>query len=239
MSKKQERPRLSGKKLKAYNNITKKESRILVIGDLHEPFCLDGYFEFCKETYANYNCNRVIFIGDVIDAHASSYHEQDPDGMGGGDELSLAIKKLKKWHKEFPNAEVMIGNHDRIAYRKAFSGGIPKRWMKPFEDVLETPTWSYLESIEIDNVLYEHGEGGQAQTKARNNMMSSVCGHTHTEAYVKWLVGKKFKVFGMQVGCGVDSTAYATAYAKNFKKQAIGVGVVVGGHTAFNVLMDL
>ena len=235
MSKKQERPRLSGKKLKAYNNITKKESRILVIGDLHEPFCLDGYFEFCKETYNNYNCNRVIFIGDVIDAHASSYHEQDPDGMGGGDELTLAIKKLKKWHKEFPNAEIMIGNHDRIAYRKAFSGGIPKRWMKPFEDVLETPTWSYLESIEIDNVLYEHGEGGQAQTKARNNMMSSVCGHTHTEAYVKWLVGKKFKVFGMQVGCGVDSTAYA----KNFKKQAIGVGVVVGGHTAFNVLMDL
>tara|TARA_R110000851_G_scaffold300252_1_gene456356 strand:+ start:375 stop:1094 length:720 start_codon:yes stop_codon:yes gene_type:complete len=239
MRKKEERPRLSGKKLKAYKNIIKKESRILVIGDLHEPFCLDGYFEFCKETYANYNCNRVVFIGDVIDAHASSYHEQDPDGMGGGDELTLAIKKLKKWHKEFPNAKIMIGNHDRIAYRKAFSGGIPKRWMKPFEEVLETPTWSYLESIEIDNVLYEHGEGGQAQTKAKNNMMSSVCGHTHTEAYVKWLVGKKFKVFGMQVGCGVDSTAYATAYAKNFKKQAIGVGVVVGGHTAFNVLMDL
>ena len=233
------RPRLKGKIKKAYNNIIKKENRILVIGDLHEPFCLDGYFEFCKETYNNYNCNRVIFIGDVIDAHASSYHEQDPDGMGGGDELTLAIKKLKKWHKEFPNAEIMIGNHDRIAYRKAFSGGIPKRWMKPFEDVLETPTWSYLESIEIDNVLYEHGEGGQAQTKAKNNMMSSVCGHTHTEAYVKWLVGKNFKVFGMQVGCGVDSTAYATAYAKNFKKQAIGVGVVVGGHTAFNVLMDL
>jgi len=233
------RPRLKGKIKKAYKNIIKKENRILVIGDLHEPFCLDGYFEFCKETYNNYNCNRVIFIGDVIDAHASSYHEQDPDGMGGGDELTLAIKKLKKWHKEFPNAEIMIGNHDRIAYRKAFSGGIPKRWMKPFEDVLETPTWSYLESIEIDNVLYEHGEGGQAQTKAKNNMMSSVCGHTHTEAYVKWLVGKNFKVFGMQVGCGVDSTAYATAYAKNFKKQAIGVGVVVGGHTAFNVLMDL
>ena len=233
------RPRLKGKIKKAYKNIIKKENRILVIGDLHEPFCLDGYFEFCKETYNNYNCNRVIFIGDVIDAHASSYHEQDPDGMGGGDELTLAIKKLKKWHKEFPNAEVMIGNHDRIAYRKAFSGGIPKRWMKPFEEVLETPTWSYLESVEIDNVLYEHGEGGQAQTKAKNNMMSSVCGHTHTEAYVKWLVGKKFKVFGMQVGCGVDSTAYATAYAKNFKKQAIGVGVVVGGHTAFNVLMDL
>jgi predicted phosphodiesterase len=233
------RPRLKGNKKKAFLNLTKPENRILVIGDLHEPFCLDGYLKFCKETYANYNCNKVVFIGDVIDSHASSYHEQDPDGMGGGDELDLAIKKLKRWHKSFPEADVMIGNHDRIAYRKAFTGGIPKRWMKPFSEVLETPTWNYLESIEIDNVLYEHGEGGQAFTKAKNNMMSSVCGHTHTEAYVRWVVGKKFKVFAMQTGCGVDATAYATAYAKNFKKQCIGVGVVIGGHTAFNVLMDL
>lgn len=233
------RPRIKGNVKKAFERITKKENRILIIGDLHEPFCLDEYFDFCKKTYAEYNCNRVIFIGDVIDSHASSYHEQDPDGMGGGDELTLAIDRLKKWHDEYPNAQVMIGNHDRIAYRKAFTGGIPKRWMKPFEEVLNTPTWEYLESIEIDNVLYEHGEGGQAFTKAKNNMMSSVCGHTHTEAYVRWLVGKRFKVFAMQVGCGVDASAYATAYAKNFKKQAIGCGVVIGGHTAINRLMDL
>ncbi len=233
------RPRLKGNRKIAFENLTKKENRILIIGDLHEPFCLDGYLKFCKQTYAAYNCNKVIFIGDVIDAHASSYHEQDPDGMGGGDELDFAIKKLKKWYKAFPKADVMIGNHDRIAYRKAFSGGIPKRWMKPFEEVLETPKWNYLENIEIDNVLYEHGEGGQALTKAKNNMMSSVCGHTHTEGYVKWLVGKKFKVFAMQVGCGVDATAYATAYAKNFKKQVIGCGVVLGGKVAINVLMDL
>ena len=88
-------------------------------------------------------------------------------------------------------------------------------------------------------MLYEHGEGGQAKTKAKNNMMSSVCGHTHTQAYVEWLVGKKYRVFGMQVGCGVDASTYAAAYAKNFKKQAIGCGVVLGGHTAINVLMPL
>ena len=32
------RPRLRGNKLKAFENITKKEERVLVIGDLHEPF---------------------------------------------------------------------------------------------------------------------------------------------------------------------------------------------------------
>ena len=39
------RPRLKGNILKAYQSITKQEERILVIGDLHEPFCLDGYLQ--------------------------------------------------------------------------------------------------------------------------------------------------------------------------------------------------
>ncbi len=94
MKSKDVRPRLHGNKLKAFKNITKEESRVLCIGDLHEPFCLDGYLEFCQEQYANYNCNQVVFIGDVVDSHFSSFHETDADGMGGGDELDLAITKI-------------------------------------------------------------------------------------------------------------------------------------------------
>jgi len=60
-----------------------KEERVLVIGDIHEPFCLKGYLEFCISVYNNYSCNRVVFIGDVIDNHYSSYHETDADGLGG------------------------------------------------------------------------------------------------------------------------------------------------------------
>jgi len=63
------RPRLKGNKKIAYDYINKQERRILVIGDIHAPFTLCGYLEFCKETYAKYNCNQVIFIGDIIDNH--------------------------------------------------------------------------------------------------------------------------------------------------------------------------
>tara|TARA_R110002096_G_scaffold391109_1_gene585964 strand:+ start:31 stop:741 length:711 start_codon:yes stop_codon:yes gene_type:complete len=234
----EERPRLSGNKLAAYNHITKQERRILVIGDLHAPFELDGYFDFCKETYKNYNCNQVIFIGDIIDNHYSSFHTTDPDGMGGGDELSHAINDVQKWAIEFPVADVLIGNHDRIIMRKAFDSAIPKVWIKSYNDVLGT-NWNWVERIVYDNVQFVHGEGGTARTKAKNDMMSTVQGHIHTQAYVEWMVGRKFRVFSMQVGCGVDSKSYAAAYAKNFKKQAIGCGVVLGGHTAINCLMDL
>lgn len=235
----EERPRLKGDKLAAYNHLTKEERRILVIGDLHLPFCLDGYLEHCKRVYARNLCNQVIFIGDIIDSHAFSYHEPDPNGMSAGDELEAAIEDVKAWYKTFPVADVLIGNHDRLALRKSTTGGIPRQWVRHYNEVLKTPNWKWHESVVYDDVLYEHGEGGQALTKAKNNMMSSVCGHTHTSAYVHWLVGKKFKIFACQVGCGIDATAYAANYARNYKKQAIGAAVVLGGHTVFNSLMDL
>jgi hypothetical protein len=211
---------------------------ILVVGDLHEPFCLEGYLDFCLEQYETYNCNQVIFIGDILDNHAFSYHEPDPNGMSAGLELKKSIEKVAEWYKAFPEADICVGNHDLMASRKAMTGGIPSAWIKSYNDVLGTPNWNWVDSVVYDNVLYEHY--GQAQTKAKNNLMSSVCGHIHTEAYCKWFVGKRFRIFGMQVGCGVDSSTYASAYAKNFKKQAIGCSVVLNdGKLPINLLMPL
>jgi hypothetical protein len=80
----------------------------LIIGDLHEPFTREGYLKFCKSIQKRYNCKRVVFIGDVIDNHYPSFHTTDPDGYGGGTELELAIDKLSKWYKAFPEAYVTM-----------------------------------------------------------------------------------------------------------------------------------
>ena len=98
---------------------------------------------------------------------------------------------------------------------------------------------NWTERIVYDDVQYVHGEGGTARTKAKNDMMSTVQGHIHTQAYTEFTVGRKFKVFGMQVGCGVDSKSYAAAYAKELQKASNSCGVIIGGHTAINCLMEL
>ena len=41
------------------------------------------------------------------------------------------------------------------------------------------------------------------------------------------------------IGCGIDFDSYAMAYAKAGKKPAVGVGVILGGHTPINCMMDL
>ena len=238
MSLNESRPRLRGDKRIAYDNLNTKERRILVIGDIHAPFELDGYLEFCQETYSKYLCNQVIYIGDIIDNHYTSYHETSSDAMGGLDELEHAIKAVKRWSDAFPVADVLIGNHDRMVMRKAQTSDIPSAWIKSYNEVLGT-NWNWTERIVYDGVQFVHGEGGTASTKSKNDMMSTVQGHIHTQCYTMWSVGRNFKVFGMQVGCGVNGSSYAAAYAKNFKKQAIGCGVVLGGHRAINCLMDL
>tara|TARA_R100000664_G_C2753760_1_gene141208 strand:+ start:23 stop:742 length:720 start_codon:yes stop_codon:yes gene_type:complete len=232
------RPRLKGNKKRAFEYFTKNERRILVIGDIHAPFVLDGYLEFCQETYAKHNCNQVIFIGDILDNHYSSFHQTDPNGMGGGQELEHAITIVQEWYRAFPVADVLIGNHDRIIMRKAVDSDVPKQWIKSYNEVLGVD-WNWTERIVYDGVQFVHGEGGTARTKAKNDMMSTVQGHIHTQCYTEWLVGRNFRVFGMQVGCGIDAKSYAAAYAKHFKRQAIGCGVILGGHTAINCLMEL
>ena len=218
---------------------SKSGKNVLVIGDLHEPFCLDGYLEHCVETYNKYKCNEVVFIGDIIDNHASSYHETDPDGHSAGQELKMAIQRIKQWYSAFPKATVIIGNHDRLIMRKAYSSGLSKMWIKDYAEVLGTPGWNFTDSIEIDNVLYIHGEGGTARARVRRDLQSIVQGHLHSQAYIDWCVGAKFKLFGMQTGCGIDHRSYAMAYGKEGPKPAIACGVILQGEVPINIMMNL
>ena len=199
----------------------------LIIGDIHEPFCLDGYKEFCYKQYKAFKCKEVVFIGDVIDSHYSSFHTADPDGFGAGEELDRAINKLQKWATLFPIAKVCIGNHDAIVRRKAFDSGLSKRWIRDYDEVLNVPGWDFKESHRIGNVLYVHGTGTSGRNAAANKALQFGCniiqGHIHTEASVIY----NGTFWGMQTGCGVDRKSYAMAYSKHFAKTyKISCGIV-------------
>jgi predicted phosphodiesterase len=216
------------------------KNNVLVIGDIHEPFTLDGYLEFCLEQYHKHECNEVVFIGDIIDNLYASYHETPTCAMGGDNELELAIKKLAKWYEAFDKATVIIGNHDRLIMRKAQTSNIPSKWIKSYKEVLEVPNWNFTERYVKDDVQYIHGEGGTARTKCRADMMNTVQGHLHTQCYIEHYVGQNFRVWGMQVGTGINHESYAMAYAKAGKKPAVACAVVKdNGSLPINILMPL
>lgn len=213
-------------------------TRVLIIGDLHTPFEHQDYLAHCKKVAKEYKTTHTIFIGDVIDAHFSSYHETNPDGYGAGDELRLSIERLSKWHKAFPNADVILGNHDRMAMRKIQTAGLSSKWLRSIEEVLETPTWNFSIRRVYDDVLYIHGEGPTARSKALRSNMSVVQGHRHTEGYVWYNPTEGKTIFGMQVGTGVNDDSYAFEYAKDHPPSILSCGVVTNsGKHAYLVPM--
>jgi metallophosphoesterase superfamily enzyme len=222
------------------NDNKNEESIVLSIGDIHSPFEHKDYLNFCKKIYKKYNCNKVIFLGDIIDNHVSSFHETDIDGHSGALELELAKKVMSEYHKAFPNAMCCIGNHDAIPNRKAFSSGISKTWIKPISEVLNTPSWVFADHFIIDNVKYTHGTGRQARQRSLQDMISVVQAHYHSTSYIENYVGADgTRRFAMQVGCGINIDEYAFAYGRNFAKPHLNVAVIINGKLPIIEFMDV
>ena len=217
------------KKRKASSKIT--SENVLVIFDLHAPFIKDGYLDFCKKIYSEYNCSSVVFTGDIADFHFSSYHETDADGFSAGEELDRAIEQLKGFHDAFPNSKVCLGNHDAIIQRKMATGALSNRWMRPLNEVLQVPTWEFREEWIINKVKYIHGLGMKIRPRVMSEMCSCVQGHYHSETEYVTFVNEKQMMFGMQGGCGVNRRAYAMAYGRHFKKPQLNCGVVMDNGT--------
>ena len=226
---KQFRPRLSETEYFLLQKYREQNNNILIIPDLHAPFTLDGFLDFCKEVEIEYNCSRVVFIGDIIDNHYSSFHNSDPDLEGGGRELDKAIEIIKDYHDSFPNADVCLGNHDIIANRKAFAGGVSSRWVKDIGEVLNTPSWTYSEEYIIDGILFTHGTNRQARQRCLQEGISVAQGHYHSKSYVEYYQHREGLKFALQLGCGVDRESLAFAYGRNFAVQQINVGVIKNG----------
>lgn len=220
---------------------------ILVIGDTHEPFCLDGYLEHCVDMADTINADTIVHIGDLVDLHAMSFHDHDPNGYSIGEEIEKASKKVKLWVEAFPKAYHIMGNHDMLIERKLMRHGIPKAIMRDFADVLKMPhrkQWTSHSELIIDGVLYRHGVGAAGMYGHRNaaikSRMSIVQGHSHGVAGIEYLASKRDIIFGMAVGCGVDINAYAAAYGKHIvQKPVISCATIIDGKYPQLHTMDL
>lgn len=228
-------PRPAMRPLKQVSTIKYNPNNVLAIADMHEPFCKKGYLEHCVSIRDKYKCGTIVLIGDEVDLCGVSQWEKDPDGFSAGTEASLAQEKMKKWYKAFPTAYVCIGNHTARPFRMAKQNGIPKKFIKSYEEAWEAPkTWKWAESWVFNNVFYTHGTGfsgaNAAIRIASMHRQNTVIGHVHSEAGIQYQASKIDLVWGMQLGGALDDKSYAAQYAKEqIKKSIIGCGIILDG----------
>jgi predicted phosphodiesterase len=211
--------------------------RIGVIGDTHLPFVHPNYLKFCRDTFKAWSVEHVIHIGDVVDNAALSFYEHNPDGPSAGDELEAARESVKPWYKQWPEMDVCIGNHCCRFMRVAHKAGIPAAYLRDYGDVYNTPRWNWSLSHTYDGVLYEHGTGMSGKYAALNAAIqkrtSLVIGHLHTFSGVTYHVNDTSRIFGAQVGSGVDVKALVFEYQKNFPiRPVLSCAIIIDGSLA-------
>lgn len=218
----------------------------LVFSDTHYPYHHKGYLEFLKETHKKFNCKEeVICVGDLVDHHAISRFNSEPDAMGDIDEFRIAQREIQRLVKAFPKGVLTTGNHDLIPHRQSATLGISKRYMKSFSQLWDLPkTWRVVDDIIIDNVLYSHGmnAGGKdgALNKAVAEQISNVQGHIHSFGGCKYIASKRNLIFGLNTGCLCSPNALAFAYGKHARyRPTLGCGIVYSSREAYFIPWNL
>lgn len=212
-----------------------KSKSILVISDLHCPYQHPDAIRFLTACKAKYKPDTVVCIGDEADFHALSYHESNPDLSAAGDELEQAIEALKPIYKLFSKCTVIESNHGSMVLRKAMTGGIPKKAIKGYNEVLEAPKgWKWVDDLilytELGPVYFCHGKSTTPGKLASQYGMSTCQGHYHEKAQVSYISTPERLMFDMHTGCLANDKSLALQYNKiNPKRPIVSLAVIING----------
>ena len=212
-------------------------ARILVIPDMHMPYCHPDTWKFLEAVKVKYNPDRVVCLGDEVDHHALSFHDSSPDLDSAGPELNKAINLLQKIYELFPEVDVLESNHGSLVYRKAFAAGIPKNLIIPYRDQIKAPKgwhWHFDLTLKMSNgqsVYFHHGKTGGAGKLSQRQSMCSVQGHFHSKFHVTYWANPTALYWDVHAGCLADSKSIAQEYAKNsIEKGIVGCLMILKGH---------
>ena len=216
-------------------------SRVLIIGDTHCPALDLRYVDFLLEIYDQWQCDKVIHIGDLVDNTALSFHLKKPQQKDPLAEYEKAMGQVEILTSAFPKVTMLLGNHDVLPYRWAAEVGIPEEMMRDFGSIFNLPKgWNVLPRYAqhvVDRVIYQHGDRGRggrmsAMNNAKAEFRSVVQGHFHAQAGIEFYANLGTRIFGMQVGCGTDWKHASMEYGIKFsQKPILSCGVVLDGQT--------
>ena len=121
-----------------------REDNYLVISDLHIPYHHRDSFDFLECVYNYYQCTRVLNVGDLIDHHAGSYHESEPDALSPEQEYLDSKKYAQELQHIFPEMIIAEGNHDKIPKRKLVTSGLPASMVHDYNALYDLKdTWKW------------------------------------------------------------------------------------------------
>lgn len=216
------------------DSVEHNNSRILLISDLHIPYHHQDAIAFLLHLKEKYNPTRVICLGDEVDGHALSFHDSDPDLPSAGDEIRQALPVIAELFKIFPKMDILESNHGSLVWRKAKVFGIPKHYIKSYNEVLGVDSgwkWSFDLTVDLPNgqkCYMHHGKTSNIIQLSQQMGMNATQGHYHETFKIDYWGNSTGLYWGMQCGCLIDDDKLAFNYNNvNIKRPIIGTGLII------------
>ena len=209
-------------------------TRVLLISDLHVPYHHQDAIAFLTHLKQKYNPTRIICLGDEVDGHALSFHDNDPDLPSAGDEIRQALPIIAELFKLFPKMDILESNHGSLVWRKAKVFGIPKHYIKSYNEVLGVDSgwkWSFDLTVNLPNgqkCYMHHGKTSNIIQLSQQMGMNATQGHYHETFKIDYWGNSTGLYWGMQCGCLIDDNKLAFNYNNvNIKRPIIGTGLII------------
>lgn len=204
-------------------------NKILVLGDIHMPFCDWEALEQARVFALRNKPDLVISTGDLTDQKAWSRFMKEPSDDNPDSEWTKTVKASKELAKMFPNMEIIRSNHDLRYVKKAYEVGICKSMLKGLDELFPFKGWKWKlqnDPLIYGNIAFMHGDELRGSVRAKVQLLGRnvVQGHTH-QAELVYTSTFERRLWGMDVGCMVDAKSSAFDYAATYvSKIWIGYG---------------
>ena len=93
----------------------KANNNILVLSDIHLPYQNNEALTLALDYGKKHNINTILLLGDIMDFHKASFHEQNPSARDLAYEFEICRQFLDVLAKHFPTAKIFYkeGNHEK------------------------------------------------------------------------------------------------------------------------------
>jgi hypothetical protein len=214
-----------------------KNSRVLVISDLHAPYYHKDTIPFLTAINELFKPDKIVLTGDEIDGHCISFHDSDPDlPFSPSSELEKAIEHLKPIYELFPKADILESNHGSLVYRRGKHGGIPRSVFKDYRDILEAPRgWNWHSELIIKlsdgrDCYFHHGKSTNGLAVALAEGMNVVMAHHHSIFEIRYVNTAARLLWAVITGCMIDDKSLAFSYNKlQIKRPVVGCTIILDG----------
>ncbi len=215
-----------------------RNSRVLVISDLHAPYYHPDTVPFLKAIKQLFNPDKIILTGDEIDGHCISFHDSDPNlPFSPSSELEKAIEHLRPIYELFPKADILESNHGSLVYRRGKHGGLPRSVFRDYREILDAPNgWKWHPDLVIElsdgqGCYFHHGKSTNGLQVTLSEGMNSVQGHHHSLAEVRYVQTSKGLNWSVITGCMIDDKSLAFSYNKlQTKRPILCCTIILDGH---------